>query len=49
MAVDNIKAVVKNIKLERGEADGPFREENQDIRKWGGEEYQVMGNFNNPA
>ena len=31
----NIEAVGKYIKVGRGEGDGKFREENQDIKKWG--------------
>ena len=40
-----MKAVWKNIKLGRGEGGGNFGEENQDFKNWGGEEYQVVGNF----
>ena len=31
----NIEAVGKNIKLVKGEREGSFEEENQDIVKWG--------------
>ena len=39
-----IKSVVKNWKGEKGEVNLNFGEENQD-KKLGGEEYQVVGNF----
>ena len=31
-----------------GKGDNKFREENQDFKKWDGEEYQVAGNFIHP-
>ena len=41
----NIETVRKSIKWRRGEEDGNLGEENQDFKKWGWEEYQVVGNF----
>ena len=40
---------MKNIKWGSGADDGYFGEENQDIKKWGGEEYQVVGNYIHPC
>ena len=40
----DIEAVGKNIKLGKGEGDGNFGGENQDVKKFRvGEEYQVVG------
>ena len=44
----NVKAVGKNIKWEKEEGDGNFGEENQYFKKWGGEEFKVVGNFIHP-
>ena len=33
----------------KGEEDGNLGEENQDLRIWGGEEYQVVLNFIHPC
>ena len=39
----------KNIKWGKGEGDGNFGEENQDLIKWGCEEIKVVGNFIHPC
>ena len=46
--VYNIKAVGKNIKRGRGEGEGNFGEENQDLENGGGDDYLVVWNFINP-
>ena len=44
----NIEAVGKNIKYGRGERNGNFGEENQALKRRGGEEYQVVGTLYTP-
>ena len=45
-----IVEAVRNIKWGKGEWDGNFGEENQDLKKnRGREEYQVVGNFIHPC
>ena len=45
----NIRDVGKDIKCGRGDWNGNFREENQELTKNGDrEEYQVVGNFIHP-
>ena len=45
-----IEAFWKNIKSGKREGDGNFKErKKQDFKKWGWEEYQVVGNFIHPC
>ena len=47
--LNDIKAAGTNFKRGIMNEDGKFREENQDIKKGGGEEYQAVENFIHPC
>ena len=44
----DIKALGKNIEWGKEEGDENFLEENKDLENWGGEDYQVEGNYIHP-
>ena len=45
----NIEGVGKKIKWRKEDEHRNFGKENQDLKTWGGEEYQVIGNFIHPC